>query len=65
MSGTIKTWGESKDNNDIHVGGFSIRTNGYYTNDEKIWIERDSGEGSQFSRKQFEDLIKRFYEENF
>lgn len=33
--------------------------------DEHIWIELDSGEGGDFSGKDFFDLVLKFYKDNF
>ena len=50
----------------MRIGNFTLRPSGK----GKLWIERGgndpkAGEGGDFTTAQFEDAIRRFYEEHF
>lgn len=50
---------------EIIIGDFIIRVGGDYTDDKTFWISRQSGEGGQFKKDEFEQVVKTFYKEHF
>lgn len=53
-----------KPRNKITIGEFTIADN-YPAHGDFIGIYSNRGEGGEFSGKDFEEVIRKFYEENF
>ena len=47
----------------IVLGNFVIRPS--RSSPEKIWIEKDDGEGGEFDASLFRRAVEKFYDENF
>ena len=49
----------------IIIGEFTISESSTSKDNSKIWIEHQSGEGGDFSKKDFEKVLETFYNINF
>jgi len=49
----------------IKIGEYSLCEFSDKKNEKTIWIEHESGEGSQFQKSDFLKVLNKFYKENF
>ena len=47
--------------NEIQIGKFNIT----YSTENSLWIEKEDGEGGEFSIEKLERVIENFYNEEF
>jgi hypothetical protein len=49
------------DTNSIRIGEFTLTV----MSDGKFWISNDDGEGGEFSAEKFEEMVSKFFWDNF